>query len=125
MWKERFCSSFPTPYYLPHSDKRFRNAIENTIHVFCMKKKWFSKMLLNRLHFAKNLTWVMIVVSIDFQPYIASLIWAMLAEVQPSTRGSSGRTNQAVKLQKTQFHHNPRAKSANERDSYLKRIFNC
>ena len=90
MWKERFCSSFPTPYYLPHSDKRFKNAIENTIHVFCMKKKWFSKLLLNRLHFAKNLTWVMILVSIAFQRYIASPIWAMLTEVQPSTRGSSG-----------------------------------
>ena len=84
MWKERFCSSFPTPYYLPHSDKRFRNAIENTIHVFCMKKKRFSKLLLNRLHFAKNLTWVMILMSIAFQRYIASPIWAMFAEVQPS-----------------------------------------
>ena len=125
MWKERFCSSFPTPYYLPHSDKRFRNAIENTIHVFCMKKKRFSKLLLNRLHFAKNLTWVMILVSIAFQRYIASPIWAMLAEVQPSTGRSSGRTTQAVKLQKTQFHHDPRAKSANERDSYLKRVFSC
>ena len=63
----------------------FRNAIENTIHVFCVKKKRFSKLLLNRLHFAKNLTWVMILVSIAFQRYIASPIWAMLAEVQPST----------------------------------------
>ena len=57
----------------------------------------------------------MILVSIAFQRYIASPIWAMLAEVQPSTGGSSGRTNQAVKLQKTQVHHDPRAKSANER----------
>ena len=63
----------------------------------------------------KNLTWVMILVSIDFQRYIASPIWAMLAEVQPSTGGSLGRTNQAVKLQKMQVHHDPRAKSANER----------
>ena len=47
-------------------------------------------------------------------------IWAKLAEVQPSTGGSSGRTTQALKLQKkTQFHHDPRAKSANEQDSYL------
>ena len=77
------------PYYLPHSDKRFKNATENTIHVFCMKKKRFSKLLLNRLHFAKILTWVMILVSIAFQWYIASPIWTMLAEVQPSTRKSS------------------------------------
>jgi hypothetical protein len=125
MWKERFYISFPTPYYLSHSDKRFRNAIENTIHVFCMKKKRFSKLLLNRLHFAKNSTWVMILVSIDFQRYIASLIWAMLAEVQPSTWRSSGRTTQAVKLQQTHVHHDPRAKSANEQDSYLKRAFSC
>ena len=110
---------------MPHFDKRFRNAIENTIHVFCVKKKRFSKLLLNRLYFAKNLSWVMILVSIAFQRYIASPIWAMLAEVQPSTRGTSGRTTQAVKLQKTRFHHNPRAKSANERDSYLKRVFSC
>ena len=108
---------------MPHFDKRFRNAIENTIHVFCMKKKWFSKLLLNRSHFAKNLTWVMIPVSIAFQRYIASPIWAMLAEVQPSTGGSSGRTNQAVKLQKTQFHHDSREKSASERDFYLKPVF--
>ena len=73
------------PYYMPHSDKWFRNAIENTIHVFCVKKKQFSKLLLNRLHFAKNLTWVLIRVSIAFQRYIASPIWAMLQEVQPST----------------------------------------
>ena len=125
MWKERFDNSFPKPYYLSHSDKCFRNAIKNTIHVFCMKKKRFSKLLLNRLHFAKNLTWVIILVSIAFQRYIASLIWAMLAEVQPSTGRSSGRTTQAVKLQKTQFHHNPGAKFANERDSYLKRVFSC
>ena len=89
MWKERFCSSFPTPYYMPHSDKLFRNAIENTIHVFCVKKKRFLKLLLNRLYFAKNLSWVMILVSIAFQRYIASPIWAMLAEVQPSSQGSS------------------------------------
>ena len=114
MLKERFCSSFLTPYYLPHFDKWFKNAIENTIHVFCMKKKRFSKLLLNRLHFAKILTWVMILVSIAFELYIASTIWAMLAEVQPITGRSSGRTTQAVKLQKTQFHHDPRAKSANE-----------
>ena len=94
---------------MPHSDKRFRNAIENTIHVFCMKKKRFSKLLLNRLHFAKNLTWVMILMSIAFQRYIASPIWEMLAEVQPSTGGNSRRTTQEVKLQKTQFHHDPRA----------------
>ena len=125
MWKERFYSSFPMPYYLPHSDKQFRNAIKNTIHIFCMKKKRFSKLLLNHLHFAKILSWVMILVSIAFQRYIASPIWAMLTEVQPSTRGSSGRTNQAVKLQKTQFHHDPRAKSASERDFYLKPVFSC
>ena len=95
------------------------------IHVFCVKKKRFSKLLLNRLHFAKNLTWVLIRVSIAFQRYIASPIWAMLEEVQPSTRGSSGRTTQAVKLQKTQFHHDPRGKSANKRDSYLKPLFSC
>ena len=88
---------------MPHSDKRFRNAIENTIHVFCVKKKRFSKMLLNRLYFAKNLSWVMILVSIAFQRYIATPIWAMLTEVQPSTRGSSGRTTQAVKSQKREF----------------------
>ena len=88
------------------------------IHVFCVKKKRFSKLLLNRLHFAKNLTWIMILVSIAFQRYIASPIWAMLAEVQPSTQRSSGRTTQAVKLQKTQFHHDPREKPANEQDSY-------
>ena len=113
------------PYYLPRSDKRFRNWIENTIHVFCMKKKRFSKRLLNRLCFAKILTCVMILVSIAFQRYIASPIWAMFAEVQPSTGGSSGRTTQAVKLQQTHVHHVPRAKSANERDSYLKRAFSC
>ena len=125
MWKERFCSSFPTPYYLPHSDKWFKNAIKNTIHIFCMKKKWFSKLLLNRLHFAKNLTWVMILVSVAFQQYIASPIWAMLREVQHSTGGSSGRTTQAVKLQQRHVHHDPRAKSANVRDSYLKWAFTC
>ena len=73
------------PNYLPHSDKWFKNAIENMIHVFCMEKKRFSKLVLNRLHFAKNLTWVMILVFIALQRYIASTIWAMLAEVQPST----------------------------------------
>ena len=125
MWKERLCISFPTPYYLPHSDKRFRNAIENMIHVFCMKKKRFSKPLLNRLHFAKNLIWVMVLVSIAFQQYITSPICAMFAEVQPSTSESSGRTTQAVKLQKTRVHHDPSAKSAYERDSYLKRLFSC
>ena len=83
MWKECIYSCFPTPYYLPHSDKRFRNGIENTIHIFGMKKKWFSKLLLNRLHFAKNLTWVMMLVSIAFQRYIASPIWAMFAEDSP------------------------------------------
>ena len=57
----------------------------------------------------------MILVSITFQRYIASPIWAMLAEVQPSTGGSSGGTTQAVKLQKTQVHHDPRAKTTNER----------
>ena len=67
----------------------------------------------------------MILVSIAFQWYIASPIWAMLMEVQPSTRGSSGQTTQAVKLQKTQVRHDPRAKSANEQDSYLKRAFSC
>ncbi len=125
MQKEQFCSSFPTPHYLPHSDKWFKNTIENTIYVFCMKKKWFSKLLLNRLHFAKTFTWVMILVSIDSERYIASPIWAMLAEVQPSSGRSSGRTTQAVKLQKTQFHHDPRAKSASERDFYLKPLFSC
>ena len=122
MWMERFCSSFPKPYYLPHSDKWFRNAIENTIHVFCMKKKRFSKLLLNRLYFAKNLSWVMIFVSIAFQRYIASPIWAMLWEVQPSSQGSSGRTTQAVKSQKTRVLHDPSAKSAYERDSYHLKI---
>ena len=73
------------------------------IHVFCMKKKRFSKLLLNRLHFAKILSWVMILVSIALQRYIASPIWSMLTEVQPSTRGSSGRTTQVVKLQKRNF----------------------
>jgi hypothetical protein len=68
-----------------------------------MKKKRFSKLLLNRLHFDKNLTWVMILVSIAFQRYIASLIWTMLREVQPLTMESSGRTTQAVKLQQTQL----------------------
>ena len=89
MWKKRFGSRFPTPYYLPHSDKRFRTAIENTIHVFCAKKKQFSKLLLNRLYFAKKLSWVMILMSKAFQRYITSPIWAMLAEVQPSSQGSS------------------------------------
>ena len=125
MWKEQFCSSFPTPYCMPHSDKRFRKAIENMIHVLCAKKKRFSKPLLNRLYFAKNLSWLKILGSIAFQRYIASPIWAMLGEVQPSTGGSSSRTTQAVKLQKMQFHHDPRAKSANERDSYLKLVFSC
>ena len=95
---------------MPHSDKRFRNAIENTIHVFCVKKKRFSKLLLNRLHFVKILTWVMILVSIAFQRYIASPIWAMLREVQPSTGGSSGRTTQAVKLQKNASSSRPECK---------------
>ena len=31
----------------------------------------------------------------------------------------------AIKLQKRQFHHDPRTKSANERDSYLKPVFSC
>ena len=52
---------------------------------FCAKKKRFSKLLLNRLYFAKNLSWVMILVSIASQRYIANPIWAILAEVQPST----------------------------------------
>ena len=108
---------------MPHSNKRFRNVIEITIHVFCVKKKRFSKLLLNRLHFAKILTWVMILVSIAFQQYIAGPIWAMLREVQPSTGGSSGRTTQAVKSQKTRVLHYLSAKSAYERDSYLKRVF--
>ena len=89
MWKVQFSSSFPTPYYMPHSDKRFRNAIENTIHVFCVKEKRFSILLLNRLYFVKKLSWVMILGSIAFQWYIASPIWAMLVEVQPSSQGSS------------------------------------
>ena len=97
------------PYYLPHSDKRFRNAIENMIHVFCVKKKGLSKLLLNRLHLAKNSTRVMTVVCTAFQRYIESLIWKMLGEVQPVTKGSSGRITQAVKLQQTQVHHAPRA----------------
>ena len=54
MWKERFCSSFPMPYYLPHSDKRFRNAIENRIHVFCMKKKWYFETALKPLTFCQK-----------------------------------------------------------------------
>ncbi len=68
---------------------------------------------------------ISILVSIAFQRYIASPIWAILTEVQPSTRESSGRTNQTVKLQKMQFHHDPRAKSASERDFYLKPVFSC
>ena len=75
-----------------------------------MKKKWFSKLLLNRLHFAKNLIWVMILVSIAFQRYMASPIWAMVAEVQPSTGGSSGRTTQAVKLQTDACSSQPESK---------------
>ena len=67
----------------------------------------------------------MILVPIAFQRYIARPIWAMSREVQPSTGGSSGRTTQAVKLQKTQVHHDPRAKSTNKRDSYFKRAFSC
>ena len=110
MWKVRFCSSFPTPYYLPHSDKQFKNAIENTIHVFCMKKNGFFKLLLNRLHFVKNSTWLMIVMSIAFQRYIASSIFPKLAEVQPSIGGSSGRTTQAVKLQKNAISSRPKSK---------------
>ena len=110
MWKERFYSSFPVPYYLPYSDKRFRNAIENTINVFCMKKKRVSKLLLNRLHFTKNLTWIMILVSIAFQRYIASPILTMLAEVQPSTGRSSGRITQVVKLQKNAISSQPKSK---------------
>ena len=125
MRKEQFCSSFSTPYYLPHFDKQFRNAIENMIHDFCVKKKRFSKLLLNRLHFVKNLNWFMIPVSISFQRYIASPIWAMLAEFQPSTGRNPAPTTHAVKLQKMQFHHDPRTKSANERDSYLKPVFSC
>jgi hypothetical protein len=125
MWKERFYSSFPTPYYLPHSDKRFRNAIENTIHVFCMKEKRFAKLLLNRLHFVKNFTYIMMLVSIAFQRYITSPLWAMFPEVQPSTEGSSGRTTQAVKLKKKHVQHDPRAKSTNEQDFYLKLAFSC
>ena len=70
--------------------KWFKNAIENMIHVFCAKKKRFLKLLLNRLYFAKNLSWVMILVSIAFQRYIASTIWAMLREVQPSSQRRSG-----------------------------------
>ena len=90
-----------------------------------MKKIRFSKLLLNRLHFAKILTWVMILMSIAFQRYIKSPIWAMLAEVQPRIRGSSGQTTQVVKLQQMHVHHDPRAKSANERDCYFKRAFSC
>ena len=125
MWKERFCSIFSRPYYLPPSDKRFRNVIENMIQGFCMKKKQFSKLLLKRLHFAKNLIWVKILVSIAFQRYIPSPIWAMFVEAQPSTWGSSGRPTQALKLQHTHVHNDPRAKSSNEQDSYLKRAFSC
>ena len=95
------------------------------IHVLCMKKKRFSKLLLNRLYFAKNLTWVMILMSIALQRYIARLIWAMLAEVQPNTRRSSSRTTQAVKLQQRQVSSRPESESTNERDSYLKRAFSC
>ena len=67
----------------------------------------------------------MIVMSIAFQRYIASSIFPKLAEVQPSIGGSSGRTTQAVKLQKSQVHHDPRAKSTSEQDSYLKPVFSC
>ena len=108
---------------IPINDLEMR--LKNMIHVFCMKKKRFSKLLLNRLYFVKILTWVMILVSIAFQRYIASPVWAMLAEVQPSTGRRSGRTTQAVKLQQTHVHQDPRAKSANERDSYLKWAFSC
>ena len=110
MWKEWISSRFPTPYYLPHSDKWFRNWIENTVHVYCIKKKQFSKLLLNGLHFAKNLTLFMILVFIAFQRYTACPIQAILTEVQPSTRGSSGRTTQAVKLQKTAISSRPENK---------------
>ena len=55
MWKERFCSSFPTPYYMPHFDKWFRNAIENTIHVLCMKKKTVFKTPLKPLTFCQKI----------------------------------------------------------------------
>ena len=80
-------------------------------------------MLLNRLHFAKIFTWIVILVSIAFQRYIASPIWAMLTEVQPSTGRSSGQTTQAVKLQQRLVSSRPESKSANERDSYLKWAF--
>ena len=91
------------PYYMPHSDKRFRNAIESTIHVFCMKKKRFSNLLLNHLHLPEKLTWVMILMSIAFQRYITSPIWAMVAGIQPSIGENSGRTTQAVNCKKRNF----------------------
>ena len=124
MKKMRLGDIFATVYHLLHSDGRFR---KNTKNARCRSScaATFSKLLLNRLNFAKKITWVMIFVSIAFQRYNAGPIWAMLAEVQPSTGGSSSRTTQAVKLQTTQFHHNPSAKSVNERDSYLKRVFSC
>ena len=39
---------------MPHSDKRFRNAIENTIHVFCAKKKMVFKTALKPLRFCQK-----------------------------------------------------------------------
>ena len=68
-----------------------------------MKKKRSSKLLLNRLHFAKKLTWVMIHVSIAFQRYIASPIWAMFAEVQPSNGGSSTTADRTKRNDKFNF----------------------
>ena len=112
MWKKRFCSSFPTPYYLPHSDKWFGNAIKKYTSRFLLKKR-FSKLLLNLLYFAKNLTWGHDTRGRSFSTVYHKPIWAMLAEIQHSTGGSSGRTTQTVKLQQPHVHHNPRAKSAN------------
>ena len=102
------------PSHLPHSDERFRNSIENTIHVFLYEEKRFSKLLLNRVHFAKNSTKAVILVSIAFKRYIARPIWALCWKFNLALRGSSGRKTQAVKLQQKQVHHIPESKSANE-----------
>ena len=53
MWKERFYSSFPTPYYLPHFDKRFkmRSKIRFT---FLYKEKTVFKTALKPLTFCQR-----------------------------------------------------------------------
>ena len=71
---------------IPINSLKMRSKIRFT---FLYEEKRFSKLLLNRLHFDKKITWVMILVSIAFQRYIASPISAMLTEFQPSSQGSS------------------------------------